>query len=132
MDQNKRNEIIRYRVEQSENTIEEARILLDNNMLKASVNRMYYGMFYIVTALAIKRSFETSKHNQLIGCFNKNFIKTKTLDRKFGLMLKEAFEHRQHADYAVYIEFTKEECENKFDEMQLFIHKIKELIHSPE
>ena len=39
-----------------------------------AVNRIYYGLYYAVTALAIKHRFETSKHLQLIGWFNKEFI----------------------------------------------------------
>ena len=32
----------------------------------------------MVTALAIKNKFETSKHQQLLGWFNKTFIKDET------------------------------------------------------
>ncbi|MFO7791320.1 MAG: HEPN domain-containing protein [Bacteroidales bacterium] len=68
-----RNNLIKYRIEQAEDTIEDVRLLIENNRLPAAVNRIYYGMFYSLLALGLKNKFETSKHPKLIGWFNKNF-----------------------------------------------------------
>ena len=83
---NNRQILIQYRLEQSETTISEAELLIDHNKYRAAVNRIYYGMFYCLLALGNKFSFETSKHSQLIGWFNKNFIKEKKIDQKYGKM----------------------------------------------
>ena len=68
---NDRKILIDYRLEQARETIKLTEFLIDSNQLNVAVNRIYYGMFYAVTALAIKHKFETSKHKQLIGWFNK-------------------------------------------------------------
>ena len=70
-----REALIKYRIEQANEAIREVEILMKNDLLKVAVNRIYYGMFYMLTALALKHKFKTSKHQQLIGWFNKNFIK---------------------------------------------------------
>jgi uncharacterized protein (UPF0332 family) len=36
----------------------------------AAMNRIYYGLFYVVNCLALIDGFTTSKHTQLIGYFN--------------------------------------------------------------
>jgi len=47
-------------------------VLIDNNRFRSAVNRIYYGMFYPLMALGLANHFETSKHGQLIGWFNKS------------------------------------------------------------
>ena len=83
-----RNALITYRIKKAEEAIEDVQFLLDNDKMNLAVNRIYYGMFYILTALALKNKFETSKHLQLIGWFNKNFVKENLID------LKSSLEHK--------------------------------------
>lgn len=71
-----RKTLIDYRLKQAKETISQSRFLIDSDQLVLAVNRIYYGMFYAVTALAMKHRFETSKHFQLIGWFNKEFVST--------------------------------------------------------
>lgn len=66
-----RDALIEYRLQQSIDTIELANFLVASDKLVIAVNRIYYGMYYALTALALKNRFETSKHLQLIGWFNK-------------------------------------------------------------
>lgn len=73
--------------------------MIDSNKLVVAVNRIYYGLYYAVTALAIKHRFETSKHLQLIGWFNKEFIATQKLDKKNGKILRIAYQNRIKGDY---------------------------------
>lgn len=53
INQNDRNSLIKYRIDQAEKTIELARFLIDNSRLIVVINRIYYGLYYAVTALAI-------------------------------------------------------------------------------
>ena len=85
-------DLINYRIEQAENTIREIPLLIDNGLNKTAVNRIYYGMFYMLLALALKYEFKTSKHRQLIGWFNKTFIKTGSMDLKFGKIIRNNFQ----------------------------------------
>ena len=52
-----RTSLIEYRIEQANETIELAKFLIESNKLKVAVNRIYYGMYYAVTALALKKQF---------------------------------------------------------------------------
>lgn len=68
--------LIKYRIQQAHETVDLAEFLLTYNKTVVCVNRVYYGMFYALTALALKHQFETSKHSQFIGWFNKKFVYT--------------------------------------------------------
>ena len=75
-----RENLIKYRLEQAKETISDVSLLIENNRLRSAVNRIYYGMFYSLLALGLANQFETSKHVQLIGWFNKNFIHQGLID----------------------------------------------------
>lgn len=63
-----RQALIEYRLIQTEQTILEVEKLIEIDLLNIAVNRIYYGMFYCLSALAIQKEYQSSKHLQLIGC----------------------------------------------------------------
>lgn len=75
--------IINHRINRANETIDEVQLLINNNKLSLAVSRIYYGCFYILSALAFKYSFDTSNHGKLIGWFNKKFIKSGKIDKKY-------------------------------------------------
>ena len=76
-------DLINIAVEKSNQAIKSAKDNIENNNLETAQNRIYYALFYIVTALAYKNDFITSKHSQLKGWFNKNlYMKTRFLNLK--------------------------------------------------
>lgn len=69
-----RKSLIIYRIQQASDTIELAEFLISSGKLIVAVNRIYYGMYYSLTALALKHKFETSKHAQLWVGLIKNLL----------------------------------------------------------
>jgi len=86
-------------------------------------------MFYILNVLALKHKFKSSKHQQLIGWFNKNFVKDKKIDKKYTAIIKNAFDSRSESDYGVFVKFKKEDVEKMFKDMNDFISTIEEYIN---
>lgn len=123
-----RDTLIKYRTEQAYEAVDEVRFLIDNNKLKLAVNRIYYGMFYILCVLALKHQFKTSKHKELIGWFNKTFVKDGIIDRKYGSIIYEAFGSRADCDYGVAVKLQKDTVEKLYEKMKDFIHAIEKLI----
>ena len=128
IDQNDRRSLIDYRLRQSTDTIDLANFLATSEKYVIAVNRIYYGMYYALTALALKNGFETSKHGQLIGWFNREYISTKRLDPQFGKILRNAFQNRTKGDYDAFIDFSRNEVELMLVEMTDFINEIKKLL----
>ncbi len=122
------NTLIEYRIQKAKEAIADAQFLLDNDKLNLAINRIYYGMFYILNALALKHQFNTSKHLQLIGWFNKNFVKEHIVELKYGQIIHRAYDKRTKGDYGDYIKFSREEVLELFQEMKDFIQRIEELI----
>ncbi|MBN1185485.1 MAG: HEPN domain-containing protein [Bacteroidales bacterium] len=122
-----REALVEYRLTQASETIDLARFLISSEKLSVAVNRIYYGMYYSLTALALKYRFETSKHSQLIGWFNKEFIATEQVDIKYGRIIRNAYQNRTKGDYDAFVVFTREEVESMLIDMIEFIEEIKSL-----
>ena len=66
--------LITYRLDRSKESLKAAELLLINNMLTSAMNRIYYSMFYSVQALLLLHDTSFSKHSQVKGYFNREFI----------------------------------------------------------
>lgn len=127
-DRNETNKLIRHRIQEAEETIEDVKLLIGKDRLRAAVNRIYYGMFYSLLALGLAHDFETSKHPQLIGWFNKNFIHGKKIEPEYGKMINKAYNRRTKGDYDVYVDFDRDIVIEMFDGMKDFINRIKKYL----
>ncbi|MBN1181704.1 MAG: HEPN domain-containing protein [Bacteroidales bacterium] len=127
-DNKDKSNLIKYRLQQAIDTIEVVDILIINKKYPAAVNRIYYGIFYSLLALALKFDFESSKHQQLIGWFNKEFIQTGKVEKNYGRVLRKAYENRTTGDYDTFIEFEKNDVVQLFEEMKQFIIRIEKLL----
>ncbi|GBD89164.1 HEPN domain protein [bacterium BMS3Abin03] len=110
--------LIEYRLKQAQETILEVEKLINENLLKVAVNRIYYGIYYSLCSLALKYDFRTSKHLQLIGRFNRTFVKEKKVSSRYGKILRKSFRNRTEGDYTPYVEFNEEEVKVMFSEMK--------------
>lgn len=122
--------LVQYRLNQAKETIDEVDRLIDAGLIKVAVNRIYYGIFYCLTALALVHGFKSSKHFQLIGWFNQNFIKPRLLNIKYGRILRDAFKNRSDSDYVPYTEFELDDVKKMNEEMKDFILTLTSFINS--
>ena len=129
IDENDRRSLVDYRLRQAYDTIELAIFLTISEKYVIAVNRIYYGMYYALTALALNDGFETSKHGQLIGWFNREYILSQRLDSKFGKILRNAFQNRTKGDYDAFVDFTKIEVDSMLVEMKEFISEVGKILN---
>ncbi|MBC8527058.1 MAG: HEPN domain-containing protein [Candidatus Cloacimonetes bacterium] len=125
-----REELIKYRIERAKDSINDVQFLIENNKLTLAVNRIYYGIFYILSALSLKHKFITSKHSQLLGWFNKTFVKEGIIDKKYGRFIHEAYDKRSKGDYDDFVTFSRDEVKGMLKNMKDFIARIENLILS--
>jgi uncharacterized protein (UPF0332 family) len=123
--------LIQYRLDQAKQAIGEVSKLIEMDLLNVAVNRIYYGIFYCLTALALKYEFSSSKHGQLIGWFNQTFIKTSQIDVKYGKIIRDAYKNRSDGDYAPFISFSKEDVQDMHADMIDFIERINSFLSTP-
>lgn len=123
-----KNEIVNYRRQRAKETLEEARIMLDNEKLFAAVNRIYYSIFYEVMALLLTKGLSSSKHTGIRSYFNREFVKPAIIKKEFGRFYNKIFEFRQRGDYEDFVEFSKAEVKQWLDRAEKFIVEIDRII----
>jgi uncharacterized protein (UPF0332 family) len=114
-----------YRMEQAEESLEEAVLLVGEKHYRAAINRAYYAMFYAVQALLAQKGLRTSKHTGSISLFDTEFVKKNLYDRQFSKWLHELFDLRQGADYGDMMIITEEQANQSLQHAQTFVHQIK-------
>jgi uncharacterized protein (UPF0332 family) len=75
--------LVLYRMEQAEESLDAARVLLEQRLVRPAATRACYAMFYAILALLATKKRETSKHSGAISLFDKEFVKA-------GLFSKES------------------------------------------
>jgi uncharacterized protein (UPF0332 family) len=128
IDDQNRLDLIQYRLEEAKDTQTDVELLISHDRLRAAINRIYYGMFYSLLALGLKYEFDTSKHSQLIGWFNKMFIHEGLIDSKYGKIITKAYNRRTKGDYDSYVEFDLETVKELYEEMKDFTDTIEQFL----
>ncbi len=84
-----------YRLNEAEETIADARKMLESGVSARSVvNRAYYAMFYGVLALLLHENIEhkTSKHAGIISIFDRSIVHPGKLGKEYSRMLHRIFD----------------------------------------
>lgn len=121
-------EYIDHRLKKSADSLLAAKLLFQNNFLNETINRLYYGCFYIVTALLFKKDIKSKTHAGALNMFSLHFIKPNLLPESMGDFYTSLFNNRQEGDYADFSEFEKTFVETLLAETEDFISAVKILI----
>jgi len=116
--------LIRYRMDQAGEALDAARILFREGSLRASINRSYYAMFYMVLALLASRKEETSKHSGAIALFDRLFVAPGLFPNDLSRWLRRAFDLRTRCDYAAMITISQEEAASLLDQASSFVTQV--------
>ena len=87
-------DLIKYRLEKSKETLQDARVLFEKASLSSAVNRIYYAMFYAVSGLLLSNDLSSSKHSGVRSLFNKEFVNKGLFDKELGKFYSKIFEER--------------------------------------
>jgi uncharacterized protein (UPF0332 family) len=85
----------------AESKIEAAKTNLDHFQYDDAVSRAYYSTFHAISAIMLTKELSFSSHNQTLGSFNKEFIKTNILPKQFGKLAYKLYEYRETGDYDI-------------------------------
>ena len=124
-----KDEYIKYRFQRAEESLDDALILIEKNKWNTAINRLYYSCFYAVIALLLNNDIETRTHDGARTKFSNEFIKTGTLDKKYGKLFVKLFDYRQKGDYGDLFDFDDKIVLPLVDQVKDFLTEIKKLIY---
>lgn len=120
--------LIKNWFEKAKETLISAQKAIVIDELYMAQNRLYYAVFYAISALAQKNNFATSKHSQLKGWFSKEFVKSGKISIEEGKLYFELYENRQKADYTFTYKPKKENLEINLKLVEDFLDKIEKFL----
>ncbi len=122
--------LIKYRLERAYDTLDDAQILTEKQKWNSSINRLYYSVYYAVSALLLSADLQPSTHTGVKSNFSEYFIKTQKMDTKYGKLYSQLFTWRQKGDYDDLFDFSEEKVMPYFKPAQELIDLIENLINT--
>jgi len=128
MNQEERQELVKYRIKKARETFNEVGLHVENKLWNTAVNRLYYACYYAVIALLIDKDIKAQTHSGVRMMFGLHFVKSGLIDKESGKFYTDIFDLRQTGDYDDYIDFTKEDVLDLIDPANELISKIEALL----
>lgn len=119
-----RKELMKYRLEMAEERLHSSKVLLEAGSYKDSIGRSYYAMFTAVRALLAMEGQDFSKHAGVIAYFQKEFVKTGKVDRKYSKYISQAFQIRNNTDYADFFIVSAQDAKEQYEKGKEFLKVI--------
>ena len=122
--------VVRYWWKRSEDSIKSAEREINARDFRFAINRLYYSLFYAVSAALLERNQDFKKHSGVRSAFHREFVKKNLLDEKLGKLYDQLFEDRQEGDYIALLDFDELYVKEKLNNCKIFLDKLKPLIKS--
>lgn len=123
-----RNEIVKYRIEKSRMTFQEASVNAELKFWNTAINRLYYSAYYATSALLISNGILAQSHSGVIQMFGLHFIKTNRINRETGKILSILFNARQTGDYEDNYNVTPDDVLPLIEPTKEYIEKVVGMI----
>ncbi|MBW2039887.1 MAG: HEPN domain-containing protein [Deltaproteobacteria bacterium] len=121
--------LIRYRMEQAQIALDDARFLLDGKRSPQSIiNRSYYAMFYATLALLQKIRKVPSRHTGVISLFDTEFVLKGVFPKELSKDFHKTFELRQVSNYKVIEPSFPEKAKEALNKAVCFVDAVKEYL----
>ena len=123
--------LIKYRLEQAQAALDDAKYLIDGKRSPQSIiNRAYYAMFYAALALLQNISKAPSKHSGVISLFDTEFVMKGVFPKDLSKDFHKAFELRQTVDYKVIRPITFDRAKEAWNKATDFVQDIQRYLLS--
>lgn len=125
-------ELALYRIGIAKEDLEAAEMNFESKHYRASNNRAYYAIFRAISACLALEFKAYKQHAQVIGNFNKDFVRTGIFPKEISKKINRAQEIRHASDYddfyMVSVEDAKEQlkaAKEVVDMVEKYLDKIK-------
>lgn len=129
----KRCDLCKYRLEQARESLKASEIMLNNDMLRDSINRSYYAAFYAIKAVLAIEEKDFKRHKDVMAYFNKIYVATEKFPKELGRMIAKLQQLREKSDYDDFFIVSKERAEQQIlaagkviAEVECFLNKLND------
>lgn len=122
----------KYRMEQARESLKASQIMLENKMIKDSINRSYYAVFYAVKSVLAMEGTDFKRHKDVVAYFNKMYVATGRFPKELGRMIVKLQQLREKSDYDDFFIASIERAEQQVLTAEKVILEIENLMEKQE
>ena len=123
-------DLVKHRLSQAKENLEEAKILYNANKFKGANNRAYYSIFHTIRSVLALEPIDFKKHKDVVGYFNKNYVKTEIFPKNMGRKIADATSVREDSDYDDEFVVKKEITESQIQTAEELINLAEKYIET--
>jgi len=121
--------LMQLRLEQANQSLKAADILLKSGAYKDAANRSYYSIFHAMRAVLALDCYDSKKHSGIISEFNKRYIKKGLLSNECSEIIRKAFDVRNSSDYDDYYIISKDDVIQQIENANIFFTAVEDYIN---
>lgn len=120
------------RLEQADECLKDAKILLERESYRGAANRSYYAVFHSIRAVLAYDGYDSKKHSGVISEFRRRYIKTGIFDSDMSDIIGSLFDLRTDSDYNDFYVASKADVAEQVENAERFLICIKEYLEQKE
>ena len=128
----KRQDLCNYRIDQTRETINVAKLCFENGHYKDAINRAYYAAFYAVKAVLALDNIDFKRHKDVVATFNRDYVASGVYEKEIGRLLSRLQKKRENSDYDDFYIASKEEVEDQIKFAEQIVMSITNKIGKQE
>ena len=117
-----------YRLSLSKETLENAKLCLDNHFYRDCINRSYYVAFYAVKAILAIDCIDFKRHKDAVAYFNKTYVATDIFPREIGKKLGRLKQERETSDYDDFYIASAADATEQYAAAEFIITEVKQYL----
>ncbi|MCM1074099.1 MAG: HEPN domain-containing protein [Ruminococcus sp.] len=123
-----RDALVTYRVQKSKEVFKEATDVANLGHWNLAVNRLYYAVFHICSAVLLSKGFTARTHSGVIQIMMKEYVKTTILSKEEGVLISTLFNMRHSGDYDDMFDWDEFQVSPLIEPVNKLLSKIEQLI----
>jgi uncharacterized protein (UPF0332 family) len=123
-----RDAIVSYRIAKAKETLRQIENLLPLGYWSVIGNRLYYSIYYIVSALLVSKSYTANTHSGVKNLLSLHFVKTGLLSKDYMKLYSKIFDFRLKGDYDDFFDLEEEDILPLIEPVKDFLAEIERLI----
>jgi len=132
LSEEERQAIVAYRKQKAIESLQEAKDNFQLNHWSLVANRLYYAVYYVVTALMIKDGLHAKTHAGVQALLSKEYVSSNKITEEERRLFGRLFQMRQTGDYDDCFDYEKEDVEPLIPSTENLINKIITIFLSEE
>ena len=123
--ENKAIDLCIYRMRNAVDTLDTAKLCMEHQRYKDTINRCYYAAFYAIKAVLALEEIDFRRHKDAVAYFNQNYVATNIFQREIGKQLGRMKRKREASDYDDFYVASYTEALEQYEAAEMIVKNIK-------